>query len=1166
MAQEKETKILLKVKADIQEFIDNIRTSKDLVTSLKEENKKLATEAKAALSKGLVEEYNKIQDSVIKNNASVKVLSQTIRDNEKVLVLQQQAQKASSGSYEQLLRNLRLAEIEFKNLEGTISKNEDGTFKLTDAYTAAQDQVLKAKDAIIQFDQGIKDGRTNVGNYEAAFKKTFDQISNVSVRIDGINGKLEELSTQYKENTISSEQYELTSQQLVEQLGLATDELQRLNVSAADIKRSTDEVAEGFKTLKQQLKDATIEAQQMQALFNKGLINEEALIASQKRVAALKEEIGDFEKRVDALNPEAKFKAFTQAAGSLAGGIQAATGLMAIFDDESDATTKLLVKLQAAANFANGLNQLAELGDAYKNIRAVLGLTTAATTVQTTAQAANTVVTEGQAVATGELAVAEGVAATGAQTLGASVTAMLGPIGIALLTIGAVVGALILLSSEAKGAAIDFEAINRESETFGNNLKVIKAASDAEVAAIESTINALKARGVTANEIATEELNLRNVKSASLIKERTETQQHLESLLFIQKSFSQQNIDALDEEERKKAIEQRKANEAEIATSKAQITTLLSQEKILREQFESEDVLRLRTAAEETNKIKISLLRDGQTKEIAEVRRALSEKLNTLRTDSTEENELRFALEKEAETKIRDIRQRFALEEVQQINQLSILSTVEGTEARVNASIQAEQRIRDIKLKDTALTEREQQIIIAESTVKIQALEDQRFEIYKNNAQAEIDLAFRKQQAILESTQVTTTGNTDKDFATRLANELEIITSTSIRENQIRESARQDELRSNEVFVNSQLEQIKFSSEFKAKTIQEQEAIIQSIITDGRNKEQLIDDTYDAEAVAAVVATGNKINEATRQSMQQRIQAKVEFAQLELDATGDPQEVLDKQLALLNAQEEQEIASKTRTEVEKLKIQDKYERLRFELVQRTNDANLQSTSQFLANSASLFRKTSRAYKALMIAQTIIDTYRGAQQAYNSLASIPYVGPALGVAAAAVAVAQGLNRVKEISSQNVETFEGGGSKGKGKSMSLANVLQRFNPVLDNNAEGFTNKPTLKVVSEHNQREWTAPEWMSRNKYTAPIINHLEEIRMTKVTPLADGGFVFPAPINAFDGGTQINNAFDMQAMKQVFKEAINEMKAPVVTVEDINAGQKRVATVENGADD
>lgn len=55
------------------------------------------------------------------------------------------------------------------------------------------------------------------------------------------------------------------------------------------------------------------------------------------------------------------------------------------------------------------------------------------------------------------------------------------------------------------------------------------------------------------------------------------------------------------------------------------------------------------------------------------------------------------------------------------------------------------------------------------------------------------------------------------------------------------------------------------------------------------------------------------------------------------------------------------------------------------------------------------------YKAAAITQTIIETYKGATAAYASLATIPVVGPALGIAAAAAITAAGLANVGKIRS-------------------------------------------------------------------------------------------------------------------------------------------------------
>jgi tape measure domain-containing protein len=62
------------------------------------------------------------------------------------------------------------------------------------------------------------------------------------------------------------------------------------------------------------------------------------------------------------------------------------------------------------------------------------------------------------------------------------------------------------------------------------------------------------------------------------------------------------------------------------------------------------------------------------------------------------------------------------------------------------------------------------------------------------------------------------------------------------------------------------------------------------------------------------------------------------------------------------------------------------------------------------------KKAFAMYKAFSIGQALIKTYEAATGAYASLAPIPVVGPALGVAAAAAAVVSGLGQVRQIRSQ------------------------------------------------------------------------------------------------------------------------------------------------------
>jgi len=77
-----------------------------------------------------------------------------------------------------------------------------------------------------------------------------------------------------------------------------------------------------------------------------------------------------------------------------------------------------------------------------------------------------------------------------------------------------------------------------------------------------------------------------------------------------------------------------------------------------------------------------------------------------------------------------------------------------------------------------------------------------------------------------------------------------------------------------------------------------------------------------------------------------------------------------------------------------------------------------------------------AQKAAAIAETIMSTYSAAQKAYAAFVELPIIGPALGIAAAAAAVAAGLARVELIRRQSVA--EGGEIGGRSPHAKADNI--------------------------------------------------------------------------------------------------------------------------------
>ncbi|MFQ5442704.1 MAG: hypothetical protein ACE5EB_08290 [Thermodesulfobacteriota bacterium] len=174
-----------------------------------------------------------------------------------------------------------------------------------------------------------------------------------------------------------------------------------------------------------------------------------------------------------------------------------------------------------------------------------------------------------------------------------------------------------------------------------------------------------------------------------------------------------------------------------------------------------------------------------------------------------------------------------------------------------------------------------------------------------------------------------------------------------------------------------------------------------------------------------------------------------------------------KRLAMLqsyNAQVLSEMINAGQTQAD---VEAAYAGLSIEYAKKTRDFKIQYASEsfgamsnFMENlyvaTGSKNRAIFEVMKATAIAQTVIDTYRAAQSAYAAMAGIPVVGPALGVAAAAAAIAAGLARVEQIRSTEL---------GGGASISSSGTA---NPAYDGGStEAYPVETTLSEESQASQ---------------------------------------------------------------------------------------------------
>ncbi|WP_337871628.1 hypothetical protein [Ignavibacterium sp.] len=190
--------------------------------------------------------------------------------------------------------------------------------------------------------------------------------------------------------------------------------------------------------------------------------------------------------------------------------------------------------------------------------------------------------------------------------------------------------------------------------------------------------------------------------------------------------------------------------------------------------------------------------------------------------------------------------------------------------------------------------------------------------------------------------------------------------------------------------------------------------------------------------------TSSILNQLTETELEIKIKAKPPEITIDDKLPFEPEELADVQygnmLDYARLSKQEEINLWYNTELEKVKMyensaemiaaleEEKNRRLADLEVEKTNQT-LEAYNQIFLNLASLFGKHTVAYKAMAIAQTIIETYKAATAALSP----PPVGagPLLGPILAATTLAAGFANVAKIGATKIEGFAEGGRLPRGK---------------------------------------------------------------------------------------------------------------------------------------
>jgi hypothetical protein len=144
-------------------------------------------------------------------------------------------------------------------------------------------------------------------------------------------------------------------------------------IIAASLSLNGEQANQTLKSFKFELKAAENSLLSISDKF--GSTSKEAVEAA-KKVANMRDNLGEAKSLVDAFNPDRKFNAFGTAVQGVAGGVSSLTGLMGLLGEGTEDTQKMMMKLQSAMAFSQGINQVLELKDTFKQLGAFIQSTT----------------------------------------------------------------------------------------------------------------------------------------------------------------------------------------------------------------------------------------------------------------------------------------------------------------------------------------------------------------------------------------------------------------------------------------------------------------------------------------------------------------------------------------------------------------------------------------------------------------------------------------------------------------------------------------------------------------------------------------------------------------------------------------------------------------------
>ena len=182
---------------ETKKYLINIESNLDKYAKEADEAAKKVAELKVA-NQQLLQSGEATGEEIERNNAALRTAQKEYANAKKSVDLATAANKAQSGSYEQLYRQWQLAQTQLKLMGSAYTVDANGVRTLSQKYIDNKKAVEDAKRALDSFGKGVADNRLNVGNYSEALQGALGNLQQMPGPLGAAAGGVQRMGVAFK--------------------------------------------------------------------------------------------------------------------------------------------------------------------------------------------------------------------------------------------------------------------------------------------------------------------------------------------------------------------------------------------------------------------------------------------------------------------------------------------------------------------------------------------------------------------------------------------------------------------------------------------------------------------------------------------------------------------------------------------------------------------------------------------------------------------------------------------------------------------------------------------------------------------------------------------------------------------------------------------------------